>query len=68
MKILLDTSVLIDVLRNRNKRRELLTTLVEAEHTLATTVVNIAELYAGMRPREAAGTEALLGGLVSMRL
>ncbi|MGB7845622.1 MAG: type II toxin-antitoxin system VapC family toxin [Candidatus Acidiferrum sp.] len=66
MRILLDTTVLIDLLRKRNKRREFLTTLVEAHHTPATTVLNIAELYAGMRSGEETVTERLLSGLVCL--
>ena len=63
MRLLLDTSVLIDTLRLRHRRRELLTELVQAGHSLATTALNIAEVYAGMRPNEAQRTEALLGAL-----
>jgi predicted nucleic acid-binding protein len=63
MRLLLDTSVLIDVLRFRHRRRELLAELVQAGHTLSTTALNIAEVYAGMRPDEAQRTEALLGVL-----
>ncbi|PYU83387.1 MAG: VapC toxin family PIN domain ribonuclease [Acidobacteria bacterium] len=63
VKLLLDTSVLIDVLRRRNGRRELLAELVRAGHTLSTTALNIAEVYAGMRPGETAPTEAFLGEL-----
>jgi len=44
MRLLLDTSVLIDVLRARNNRSEQLAELVRAGHTLATTAVSIAEL------------------------
>jgi predicted nucleic acid-binding protein len=63
MKILLDTSVLIDVLRRRNRRRETLAELVRARQTLSTTCLNVAELYAGMRPGEEALTEAFLTGI-----
>ncbi len=63
MKLLLDTSILIDVLRLRNRRREWLAELVRGGHTLSTTTLNIAEIYAGMRPSEEGRTEALLGGL-----
>lgn len=63
MRILLDTSVLIDVLRHRNRRREALAELVRAHQSLATTSLNVAELYAGMRPGEEEPTEALLAGL-----
>ena len=63
MRLLLDTSVLIDALRHRQSRRELLSELVQAGHTLATSALNVAEVYAGMRPNEAQKTEALLGVL-----
>lgn len=63
MKLLLDTSVLIDVLRQRNQRRQWLAHLVQSGHTLSTTTLNIAEVYAGMRPPEEARTEALLSCL-----
>jgi predicted nucleic acid-binding protein len=63
MRLLLDTSVLIDALRLRHGRRELLAELVQAGHTLATTALNVAEVYAGMLPNEAQRTEALLGVL-----
>jgi predicted nucleic acid-binding protein len=63
LKILLDTSVLIDVLRGRNQRREALAKLVRDHESLATSSLNIAELYAGMRPGEEGSTETLLGGL-----
>ncbi len=68
MKLLLDTSILIDVLRHRNQRKEWLAGLVRAGHTLSTTTLNIAEIYVGMRPVEEARTEALLGGLESYEL
>ena|ERR1700742_2341852 len=63
MHLLLDSSVLIDALRLRHGRRELLAELVLAGHTLATTALNIAEVCAGMRPNETQKTEALLGAL-----
>jgi predicted nucleic acid-binding protein len=63
MKLLLDTSILIDVLRLKNRRNEWLAELVRGGHTLSTSTLNIAEIYAGMRPAEESRTEALLGGL-----
>jgi predicted nucleic acid-binding protein len=63
MRLLLDTSVLIDTLRLRHNRRELLAELALAGHTLATTSLNVAEVYAGMRPDETHRTEALLSAL-----
>jgi len=61
--LLLDTSLLIDVLRGRNSRGELLREWAQVGHTLATTAVNVAELYAGMRTHEEVATEAFLSGL-----
>jgi predicted nucleic acid-binding protein len=63
MKLLLDTTVLIDVLRNRKGRRELLADLVRAGHSLSTCALNIAEVYGGIRSGEEGRTEAFLAGL-----
>jgi predicted nucleic acid-binding protein len=65
MILLLDTTVLIDVLRNRGNRRAHLANLVEQGHTLATSAINLAEVYAGMRPHEAAETDRLLRSIES---
>jgi predicted nucleic acid-binding protein len=50
MRILLDTTVLVDALRASKDRRALLAQLVREGHELSITALNIAELYAGMRP------------------
>jgi len=63
MRLLLDTSVLIDVLRGRQGRRQMLADLVHGGHTLATSALNIAEVYAGLRPAEEAQTSAFLDTL-----
>ena len=63
MRLLLDTSVLIDALRFRQGRQELLAQLVRDGHTLSTTAVNLAEVYAGMRSEEEQPTEAFLAAL-----
>ena len=63
MRLLLDTSVLIDVLRARRGRRELLSKLVQAGHTLATSALNVAEICAGMRPEEETRTGFFLDAL-----
>ena len=68
MHFLLDTSVLIDVLRLRRGRRELLAELARRGHSFATTALNIAELYAGMRPDEEVRTEEFLGLLDCYKL
>jgi predicted nucleic acid-binding protein len=63
MRLLLDTSVLIDVLRRRHGRRELLAELARGGNTLATTALNVAEVHAGMRPDEEARTGEFLDAL-----
>lgn len=63
MIFLLDTTVLIDALRNKRSRRALLAELVENGHTLATAAINLGEVYSGMRPQEQAQTEAFLSSL-----
>jgi predicted nucleic acid-binding protein len=63
MTVLLDTTVLIDALRDRKGRRGFLSQLLREGHSLACCPVNVAEVYSGMRPREAAATGDFLGGL-----
>jgi predicted nucleic acid-binding protein len=63
MKLLLDTTALVDVSRSRHGRRQLLAELVHAGHTLSTTALNIAEVCSGMRPGEEPAIEAFLSGL-----
>ncbi len=63
MRILLDTSVIIDALRRRRGRRELLRALLEEGHELTCCAVNVAEVYSGMRPHEAEATAELIDGL-----
>ena len=60
MTILVDSSVLIDALRNRRGRTEFLELLTEHGHVLACCSVNITEVYAGMRDSESAVTDKLL--------
>lgn len=46
-KILLDTSVLIDFLRKKEKQKSVLVKLLRSEHTLAVSLITHTELYAG---------------------
>ena len=62
-QIVLDTTVLIDALRNRNQRRALLASLVVSGQELATSKICIAEIYGGLRPGEDQATRAFLSGL-----
>jgi len=61
--LLLDTTVLIDVLRGRENSRALLAKLLEGGHTLATSAINLGEVYSGMRPEEEKQTEIFLNSL-----
>jgi len=63
MILLLDTTVLLDVLRARQNRRSLLAELVGGGHVLATAAINIGEVYAGMRRGEENRTETFLSSL-----
>lgn len=63
MRLLLDTSVLIDALRSRRARRAWLAELVREGHRLETSALNFAEVYAGMRPEEERGTREFLEAL-----
>jgi predicted nucleic acid-binding protein len=63
MELLLDTSVLIDALRSRNARRELLVRLVNQGHHFSTTALNIAEVYAAVREEETALTASFIDSL-----
>lgn len=63
MELLLDTSVLIDALRSRNARRDLLVRLVNEGHHFSTTALNIAEVYAGVREGEIERTATFIGSL-----
>ncbi len=60
MIVLLDTSVLIDLLRARAVRRVLVADLVHSGHTLVISTINLAEVYSGMRVHEQAATDAFL--------
>jgi len=61
--VLLDTTVLIDILRNRNQRQKLLADLVASGRELAISTVSVAEVYGVLRAGEEPATRALLGGL-----
>jgi predicted nucleic acid-binding protein len=62
---LLDTSVIIDAINGKKNRNQFLLELTaEQDHTLACCVINVAEVYAGMRPKEEARTSALLRSLM----
>lgn len=60
---LLDTSVIIDALNNKRGRREFLLDLLKQGHLLACYAINVAEVCAGLRPKEEKATEEFLRSL-----
>jgi predicted nucleic acid-binding protein len=60
---LLDTSIIIDLLNGKRNRDALLRSLLSQGDLLACCPVNISEVYAGIRPKEEASTEAFLQSL-----
>jgi predicted nucleic acid-binding protein len=66
--VLLDTSVLIDLLHGRKEPVGLVRNLTMRGFVLATSSINIAELFAGMRKGEEAETEELIEGLECLPL
>ena len=61
--ILLDTTVVIDVLRSRNQRRSWLVAQVQGRSFLAISAITLAEIHAGIRPGEERATSQLLHAL-----
>jgi predicted nucleic acid-binding protein len=60
---LLDTSVIIDALNGKRNRNRSLIGLAEQGGTLACCPINVAEVYAGLRPKEEQKTATLLHSL-----
>jgi predicted nucleic acid-binding protein len=61
--VLLDTNILIDALRRRHGRPAQLAETVERGHVMATSAINVGEVYAGMRAGEEARTGVLFSSL-----
>ncbi len=60
---LLDSSVIIDAINDRNGRSELLDKLIGQGTLLACCPINVTEVYMGMRPHEAEKTAEFLASL-----
>jgi len=60
---LLDSTVIIDVINNRNRRSQLLEALLAEGTLLACCPINVTEVYMGMRPHEAEKTDEFLASL-----
>ena len=63
MTYLLDSSLLIDALNDRNGRPQFLAEISRQDFLLACCAVNVTELHMGMRPGEEAKTEKFLRSL-----
>ena len=63
MTYLLDSSVIIDTLNDRNERPRLLAEFCQQDVLLACCPINVTEVYMGMRPGEERKTEKLLRSL-----
>jgi tRNA(fMet)-specific endonuclease VapC len=61
--VLLDTTVLVDALRGKVECLVLLEELTVSGHTVATSAMNIGEVYAGMRVGEETRTDRFLDSL-----
>lgn len=61
---LLDTNIIVDAINEKRDRNRFLLDLTEQQgHTLACCPINVAEVYAGMRPKEEQRTTRLLRSL-----
>src|SRR5580704_12641030 len=60
---LLDSTVIIDAINDRNGRSQLLETLLVEGTLLACCPINVTEVYMGMRANEAEKTEEFLASL-----
>jgi predicted nucleic acid-binding protein len=60
---LLDTTVILDAINDRNGRSELLGALLAEGTLLACCPINVTEVYMGMRSNEAGKTEEFLASL-----
>jgi predicted nucleic acid-binding protein len=65
VSLLLDTTVLVGVLRERPRIVDWLSGASQ-ESDLSISTISIAEIQAGMKPREEVGTRRLLGSLIAL--
>ena len=61
---LLDSTVIIDLINNRRNRRKVIEEIAGSGGILACSVVSVAELYGGIRPKEELITAQILGSLL----
>jgi predicted nucleic acid-binding protein len=63
LRLLLDTNVLIDVLRRGNDRSTWLAQLAESGHQLTTSAICVGEVRSGIRPDEEVRAQGLLASI-----
>jgi len=63
--LLFDSDVVIDILRGKRETMDQLFELMFG-HSLVCSVITVAEVYAGMFPREEVGTDAILESLTKI--
>jgi len=63
VNVLVDTSLLIDVLRSRQERADLLQALLRQGRLLCACDITLAEVFAGMHDAERTATENLMSSL-----
>jgi len=63
---LLDSTVIIDLINNRRNRRKVIEEIAGSGGILACSVMSVAELCAGMRPKEELITAQILGQLTAI--
>lgn len=63
-KLFFDTDVLIDILKNNRKTIEQVRFLTNDAEEFCCSTINVAEIFAGMRPNEEDQTKKLLDGLI----
>jgi predicted nucleic acid-binding protein len=61
---LLDSTVIVDLINNRRNRRKIIEEIAAGGGMLACSVISVAEIYAGIRPKEEVITSQVLGSLV----
>src|SRR5690242_17458421 len=61
--ILLDSSVIFDVLNGKRGRKEMLATFLQQGNVFACCSLNVTEVFAGLRDHESQRTEAFLASL-----
>jgi predicted nucleic acid-binding protein len=61
---LADTSLIVDLINDRNDRRNFVRQLLKPGDTLGCCAINLIEVYSGMRPGEEAITEAWFARLL----